>query len=428
MHKLRSIDIAGFRGQQKTIKLRLKDDANFLIGRNGTGKTTLINLIHAALVVDSTSLRRANFETIILKFKKSGDKRVPTVTIKKSGSTDLGTGISYYVQDDSSSETTQYDLAVVRRRQGSAPQPPIRRPTPLVPVSVVRDRLSSIYKTTWLSLQRKAFAVDRGDIEFEPTDDEETDVDRRLDQVLNDLVRYFSRLDKLVSDKTQLFQKDWFLSSLATERSFSLSSLSRLNFEDERSALTSIFERFGMSSESYNAQIDKHFSIAKEIAQKVRTRDRLPIQDYLAVFDVMRLHSLVEQWQLLQAAQKVVYLPKTQFIEIASDMLYKKNILVNRSNQVTIVSPNNLPIPIRSLSSGEKQLLIFLSETLLQEQESYVFLADEPELSLHVEWQEELVPNLLKINPNAQVLFATHSPDIVNVYQKHIIEMESLIN
>ncbi|WP_352694993.1 AAA family ATPase [Mesorhizobium opportunistum] len=86
------------------------------------------------------------------------------------------------------------------------------------------------------------------------------------------------------------------------------------------------------------------------------------------------------------------------------------------------------PIPIRKLSSGEKQLLIFLSETLLQEQAPFIFLADEPELSLHVEWQEELVPNLLRINPNAQVLFATHSPDIVNKYQANIVEMEKMID
>jgi predicted ATPase len=108
-------------------------------------------------------------------------------------------------------------------------------------------------------------------------------------------------------------------------------------------------------------------------------------------------------------------------------MLYKKSVGVNSSNQIAVMSDDRKNAPLRSLSSGEKQLLIFLSETLLQEQAPTLFLADEPELSLHVEWQEELVPSILRINPNAQVLFATHSPDIVNIYQGNVLRMEDMI-
>ncbi|HEX8578717.1 MAG TPA: AAA family ATPase, partial [Allosphingosinicella sp.] len=74
MHKLKSIDIKGFRGQRSPIHLRLKEDANFLIGRNGTGKTTLINLIHAALAVDIPALREARFDLIEMTFKKDGSR------------------------------------------------------------------------------------------------------------------------------------------------------------------------------------------------------------------------------------------------------------------------------------------------------------------------------------------------------------------
>ncbi|MFD2782185.1 AAA family ATPase [Novosphingobium pokkalii] len=102
--------------------------------------------------------------------------------------------------------------------------------------------------------------------------------------------------------------------------------------------------------------------------------------------------------------------------------------MTNNSNQIVVNGANATPIDLSKLSSGEKQLLIFLSETLLQEQKHYIFMADEPELSMHVEWQEDLVPALLKINPNAQVIFATHSPDIVNAYQKNVFRMEDLVD
>jgi predicted ATPase len=79
------------------------------------------------------------------------------------------------------------------------------------------------------------------------------------------------------------------------------------------------------------------------------------------------------------------------------------------------------------LSSGEKQLLILLSETLLQREQPAVFIADEPELSLHVLWQEKLVGSLRSLNPSAQIIAATHSPDIVGPLADHAIDMETLI-
>jgi predicted ATP-dependent endonuclease of OLD family len=183
-----------------------------------------------------------------------------------------------------------------------------------------------------------------------------------------------------------------------------------------------------MAPDSYKTQLDKHFSLVSKAKESVAHSVGIPFEHMFPVFDSLRLHTLVEQWQDLQNAQKRTYMPRTEFVKTASDMLFRKDVSVNSSNQVVVMSSGGEPIPVRSLSSGEKQLLIFLGETLLQEQETYIFLADEPELSLHVEWQEELVPNLLKVNPNAQVLFATHSPDIVNAYQENVTKMEKIID
>jgi predicted ATPase len=79
------------------------------------------------------------------------------------------------------------------------------------------------------------------------------------------------------------------------------------------------------------------------------------------------------------------------------------------------------------LSSGEKQLLILLSEVLLQKQTPSIFITDEPELSLHVSWQEKLVSSLRSLNSQAQIIAATHSPDIVGVLSDRAIDMESII-
>lgn len=71
--------------------------------------------------------------------------------------------------------------------------------------------------------------------------------------------------------------------------------------------------------------------------------------------------------------------------------------------------------PISSLSSGEAQIftiLTHLSFNPLAERDN-VFIIDEPELSLHVQWQEMFVDSVMSANPNIQYIMATHSPSII---------------
>ena len=81
-------------------------------------------------------------------------------------------------------------------------------------------------------------------------------------------------------------------------------------------------------------------------------------------------------------------------------------------SKLTFILKNGDKIHTNALSSGEKQLLIILLTVLLEREKEYVVLMDEPEISLHIHWQYELIDNLIKLNPNAQFIIATHSPSI----------------
>jgi len=70
------------------------------------------------------------------------------------------------------------------------------------------------------------------------------------------------------------------------------------------------------------------------------------------------------------------------------------------------------PISTFQLSSGEKQLLIMLLTVLVQDEQPLILLLDEPESSLHLEWQYELIEILRTLNPNCQLIIVTHSPSI----------------
>ena len=65
------------------------------------------------------------------------------------------------------------------------------------------------------------------------------------------------------------------------------------------------------------------------------------------------------------------------------------------------------------LSSGEKQMLVILLTVLVEDSQPYVLFMDEPEVSLHVDWQEQLIDLILKLNPNVQIILTTHSPAVI---------------
>ena len=79
------------------------------------------------------------------------------------------------------------------------------------------------------------------------------------------------------------------------------------------------------------------------------------------------------------------------------------------------------------LSSGEKQMLSILLTVLIEDQKNYVLFMDEPEVSLHVEWQEQLIDLILQLNPNVQIILTTHSPAVImNGWMNHVTEVSDI--
>ncbi len=89
----------------------------------------------------------------------------------------------------------------------------------------------------------------------------------------------------------------------------------------------------------------------------------------------------------------------------------QKTIDIAVNNEIIFRRENDI-IPLTSLSSGEKQLLLILLSVFLMEEQAYILLMDEPEISLHIGWQQQLVDIIRNLNPNCQIIMATHSPSI----------------
>ena len=79
------------------------------------------------------------------------------------------------------------------------------------------------------------------------------------------------------------------------------------------------------------------------------------------------------------------------------------------------------------LSSGEKQMLAILLTVLVEDNEPTVLFMDEPEVSLHIEWQKRLIDLCLELNPNVQIILTTHSPAVVmNGWMDSVTEVSDI--
>jgi ABC-type glutathione transport system ATPase component len=86
--------------------------------------------------------------------------------------------------------------------------------------------------------------------------------------------------------------------------------------------------------------------------------------------------------------------------------------IVRTENEIRFMQIGELLVPYQ-LSSGEKQMLAILLTVLVEDDQHYVLFMDEPEVSLHIEWQKRLIDLILELNPNVQIILTTHSPAVV---------------
>lgn len=79
------------------------------------------------------------------------------------------------------------------------------------------------------------------------------------------------------------------------------------------------------------------------------------------------------------------------------------------------IKGDDLPQPITTISSGEAQIFVIITHLLFNPlaNEGGIFIIDEPELSLHIQWQELFVDSVMAANPKIQYIMATHSPSII---------------
>ena len=115
------------------------------------------------------------------------------------------------------------------------------------------------------------------------------------------------------------------------------------------------------------------------------------------------------------AAQKAQELsePKKLFQDMVDDLFSATGkTIIRTANEIKFSQMGEVLQPYQ-LSAGEKQMLAILLTVLVEDNLPHVLFMDEPEISLHFEWQKQLISLVLQLNPNIQIIMTTHSPAVV---------------
>ena len=173
-------------------------------------------------------------------------------------------------------------------------------------------------------------------------------------------------------------------------------------------------------------------SVSEESAEGIIIKT-WPEDATLVKFDLIRTPDVRSEFDINLSAlqERIVHYPHNDrwdlFCDIVDEMFSVTEKTIIRDSDTVELLQWDERLDLRLLSSGEKQMLTILMTVLLEDGDHTVLLMDEPEVSLHLEWQQTLIDTIRRLNPNAQIIMSTHSPAIImNGWMDRVTEVSDI--
>ena len=395
-------------------------DINILIGQNGSNKTTFLNLIEGCLNVDLRPLAQVPFDKI--HFHLINDKDETKEILVEKSYDENWVVIKYLIEEESVEIRTLEEYDDRPYRYSSIMRESIMR---------AKHILKGMVKMSWLT-------VDRNPEIYDDHHSSRNVVDKKLDVLMQELAMYRLKIMEGTNKLTRELNSN-VLSLLLFDGDtddFDFDDINRFSSLDPREIKASLYRVFNQmgNMKQMSDRIQAHIARLTSVIEKAKTGASLVLQDAAALVLINRTMTMIDLSQKYKTEVDKFMAPIDIYQKTLQKFIKDKEFNFSEENGLLEVSWSYLKdgkltisdLKHQNLSSGEKQLLILLTQTLLQEKQPYVFIADEPELSLHIEWQKDIIGAINTINPNAQVIVATHSPEIAGQWSDNIISMESI--
>lgn len=415
-YRIQSITIAGLWGR-KNVQLSLHPDVTILIGENGTGKTTILNLLRAILTADR-SLFSYNFRSVVVELSSFSDGSQETVKVSRRDES-----IVFQLLGETFTLTPSKPSAPMVFGILSQTPEPERQP--------LDDAIENLVPLVWLPVSRRLPVPDdesSGSYIFSPKSSKLESVDQRLSELTRELSDYRLRLDSRVSQEYTVFERKVLEAILYSADYDSMGALRRElpPTQDDQEQLIRVFRAVGILDDKMTKRIRAHFVRADEALGSLQDSSNVKLEDLFIIPLIRRTRSLVGWARDLSAKRDDIFASLRKYEKMVNDFLTDKHVTVTEDGRLAVSyreATDSRQLSLDHLSSGEKQILILLTAALLRADAPVVYLADEPELSLHILWQARLLQSLVDLGGSIQVIVATHSPDIVGPFHDNVVKL-----
>jgi len=371
MARIVSFSVENLAGREGPYSRELNRDVNVFYGVNGSGKTTLLKILHSALLADTSILAGLPFKSAEVVVHLNRYDRVFKRTYENKE-----------LDKTQEAEPSRYSLSASilggmeeRPKWTSEPEEPGGGLTP--------------YRGEgYLPITRLYRSVARTGKGANTISEEELDA-RFAEAVQRHWKDYCAETSKEITEAQE--------KGLATILHLVLSG-GEAEGKPENDSISSdeAYTRvvaFLSRQPGFQDVLDSPDEFAKKYRKKPQIRS--------IVREIDRVEKRIE-WATA---------PRSRLKQLL-ESLYSGNkriVLTDKEISVEVSSERKIKLP--ALSSGEKQLF-FISLAALRSGD-HAMMIDEPELSMHVDWQKKLVASLRELNPLMQLIMATHSPEIM---------------
>ncbi|WP_158248922.1 MULTISPECIES: AAA family ATPase [unclassified Pseudomonas] len=422
--------------------LKFQSDISFLVGDNGTGKTTALRLMQAALSIDVATLLEIKFSSLKVEVEKDGEEFV--LSINTSPEKLLfrlnGEEVPYVLNSTFRTsgnrmvETISSNGRVTRHHVEDNRQDVIRSAGPLMQKFLRGSR------PMFLGLERRLgkyqedhfpeeVYMDDGSIRARVQRKEVLDGLDNCQRLVQSAYKQYrrasdGRLDRLLniiveSTFEYIELEPGFLDNPNARAYSEMSDLQERRQELEK------FARDLGGSEKATVLIEKFFEKMVDVAvNDNESGGAWSLEWLLNMAQIRRIQKVLAEMDRQKRSAERFYAPIKEFCDTINEFFRhsRKELTVDSLGKIK-VTQNSTPVELEFLSSGEKQLLILIAHARFGSSKRSAFVVDEPEISLHMRWQEMLVDALLKGGKNNQFIFATHSPEIVGYHVDNCIRL-----
>lgn len=431
--------------------ISFNDDLTFLVGVNGSGKTTALRLIHAFLGPYYEEIYSIPFDRLELIFDDAGQERALTATNKSNQISISIDHISPPLDLPPLPPGAADNIASTRQRNES-----------LIDTLRVQhannptyDYLSKLDSPFFLGLERRQrsqsdeYDVYARDLERSGLINARTYLGQRktpkgaLGASLSDvqlLVREAYRRLRQVQDRYAADLRQAVLLSAFKYTDFSLAKALEPTFGNAANDLEKLLARRGeikhaltnidARGERVTRQLDEFFNRLEHLLSQMKAsneREGFHIEWLTNKAQFDRIEDLISLIDSNKSQVDKLFSPVHLFLQTINFFYADtgKSVEFDAVGTMSILRPDKQKASIEALSSGERQLLVIFGHLFFNRYSSLsnVFIIDEPELSLHLRWQENFVVKALTSNPKLQLILATHSPEIVGAYKTKCVQI-----